>query len=217
MAASPSVEDHARASLRPLRFGPRWFVTIDRSIGRDFMVLPQEKVGDIKQGLPCITVAHPAARIAADPVVLREAGAQQWNSEALGTLHAMRVGDQQLGLFGTRGAFKIFEVADLYRFTNDVGQGLGARRRYGGNNFATKAGDEGGKAQQQIGIEGQGDTGKTEHEMRVDHRVLQLGALALQLVGDRLAGKFGQYLGKGIAGVKTHQVIEAEIRNSGSR
>ena len=59
-------------------------------------MLPQNKVGDIEQGLPRAAVAHPAARIAADLVVLRKTGAQQRNAEAPGALHAVRVGYQQL-------------------------------------------------------------------------------------------------------------------------
>jgi hypothetical protein len=44
---------------------------------RGVMVVPQEEIGDIEQGLTRAAIADPGARIAADPVVLREAGAQQ--------------------------------------------------------------------------------------------------------------------------------------------
>lgn len=69
MGTSPSVADHASASLRR-HGGGHGFCSEDGSVGRNVMVLPQEEVGDIEQGLPPMAVADPAARVAADPVVL---------------------------------------------------------------------------------------------------------------------------------------------------
>jgi hypothetical protein len=50
---------------------------------------------------------------------------------------------------------------------------------------------------QQIWIGSDADTQEAGHEMRVDHRVLQLSPLSLDAGGHRLTGEFGQYQGEG--------------------
>ena len=47
------------------------------------MMVAQNQVGEIEQGLPGAAIADPRARIASDPVVLGETGAQEGNAEAL--------------------------------------------------------------------------------------------------------------------------------------
>ena len=53
------------------------------------MVLPQEKIGDIEQGLPRQAVANPAARVTADMVVKGKSGAQQRDAETTGNFDAV--------------------------------------------------------------------------------------------------------------------------------
>ena len=53
--------------------------------------------------------------------------------------------------------------------------------------------------------------------MRVDHRVLQLRTVPLDLRRHGDSGDFGQHLREAVAGFKPDQVIEAEGRHAGAR
>jgi hypothetical protein len=69
--------DQMSVSRRPA--GRIWLVLdpVDRSMDGGVMVVSQEEVGDVEQGLARAAIADPGPRIAADPVVLRETCAQQ--------------------------------------------------------------------------------------------------------------------------------------------
>jgi len=92
------------------------------------MVLSQNLVGNIEQGLPRIAVTHPGACIATDPVVLGETGTQQRNAKALRTLRTVRTGHHQLRRRLARRDFQVFQVADLYRLAKYVGKNVGTYR-----------------------------------------------------------------------------------------
>jgi hypothetical protein len=93
---------------------------------RGVMVVPQEEIGDVEQGLTCAAIADPGPCIAPDPVVLREAGAQQGNLQAFRARRRVRIGDDQLGSMGQSLAFEILEIADPYRRGGQVGEDLRA-------------------------------------------------------------------------------------------
>ena len=59
-------------------------------------MLALHQVSEIKQGLPCATVAYPGAGITAHVVVLRESGTQQRQAKPTRRFGGVRIGDEQL-------------------------------------------------------------------------------------------------------------------------
>ena len=181
------------------------------------MVLPQEEVGDIEQGLPRMAVADPAACVAAHPVVQGETGTQQRNTQAIGDLDAVGIAHEQLRSVLGRRNFEVFEIADQYARAWQQFEHFRARRGDGGDNLGAHACEQIGHTFQQVRIEPQRNPQEAGHEVRVDHRVLQLAALPLDPGRHRLAGNLGQRLREGVTGVETNQVVEAKSRHAGAR
>ena len=82
----------------------------------------QNEIGDIEQCCACRAVSHPGACVATQPVVDREAGAQQRYVQAFGTLCGMCAANDQLRLFCPRGTFQVLKVADMDLAAGKVSQ-----------------------------------------------------------------------------------------------
>src|ERR1035438_8611055 len=73
-----SVADQASASRRPVGLPlARAVLPEAGSVGWDVMVLTQDEVGEIEQGLASAPIADPGPGVGADPVVERKTGPQQ--------------------------------------------------------------------------------------------------------------------------------------------
>lgn len=79
------------------------------------MVVFLEKVGNIEKSLTRTAITDPGPRVAADPVVLRKACAQQGNLQAISRRCGVGVGDDELCVPRQCLAFKVFQIADAHR------------------------------------------------------------------------------------------------------
>ena len=176
----------------------------------------EHDVGEIEQGLAAALIADPLPLPAADMVELREAGAQQRDTEALGGMGAMAVGDQHLGAVGAGELLEVFQIADLDLCGGDLGQARRVGRRHRSDRLGTHAREQLREGDQQIGIGGEREAALADREMGVEHRVLQLRALALDALGHRLGADLGEGADEPIHRLQAHQMREAMVWNPGA-
>jgi hypothetical protein len=91
----------------------------------------------------------------------------------------VRVGDDELRARRQCRPLEILKIADLHRCRRQIGEHVGARRGHRGDDLGADAGQELAQCDQQIGIGGEADAQEAGHEMGIDHRILQLRALAV--------------------------------------
>ena len=113
--------------------------------------------------------------------------------------------------------FQVFQIADGDAGNRQPRQPLGLDRRHGGRHFCAHASEEITQHHQQVGVGGHGNPGHAQHEVAVYHRVLQLGALALQAGWHRLVGQLAQGVGEAVTGSQAHQAVKAVYRHAGAR
>lgn len=90
-------------------------------------------------------------------------------------------------------------------------------RTNGADNLGSHARQKAYLHTQQVGIGGQRNARETDHEMTVDHGILQLGTMPFNLLRHWLAGDGRQRLREIIAIIEAHQAGKAKIGYAGTR